>query len=535
MTDAEKKASLDVVNRAINQTRTELKNVAATPDPKKKINVESADADRKLDNINTKLNNLDGKTVNPFVNVIERITKAAGTGKYRGGYITGFASGGKVRGPGGRDRVPAMLTAGEVVLTKRQQAMVDGGMNIRDAIMRTGGAFAKGGFVPPKKKKDEKDDAYKKRVKKAKQAYDRKEADRLKRGREPISEALGTLGDSIKSTKLSQFDRETQGYLKNIEANFQGTGAVAGMTFKGLEKAMRDAQKQLNATFDALTPAEQQIKNMQEAASADDLQGALSAAQAELAEATKFGDTAGIASAQKAMREAERNIMLAELAKTAEAERAAREGEREAAQETLNQESEDKRAELQRQLDDRLLSEQDARDELRMQREIELEELTQNLKNQANAYKGNFAEIQRLVNAFVRRMRISGANIGKAIGQGLKGSEVELTNKAKGIAQVIQDYLKTASPTKLGPMSDLDHWWDGLAPALAEGIDTGSIEGSIATATARPSLRMSASAAGSVINLTVTDSTLAGMSREQADRVASQIKASLDRQIRIGI
>jgi hypothetical protein len=84
-------------------------------------------------------------------------------------------------------------------------------------------------------------------------------------------------------------------------------------------------------------------------------------------------------------------------------------------------------------------------------------------------------------------------------------------------------------------MSDLDHWWDGLAPALAEGIDTGAIEGSIATATARPSLRMSASAAGSVINLTVTDNTLAGMSREQADRVAAQIKASLDRQIRIGI
>jgi hypothetical protein len=46
---------------------------------------------------------------------------------------------------------------------------------------------------------------------------------------------------------------------------------------------------------------------------------------------------------------------------------------------------------------------------------------------------------------------------------------------------------------------------------------------------------MSAAAAGSVINLTVTDNTLAGMSREQADRVAAQIKASLDRQIRIGI
>jgi hypothetical protein len=132
-------------------------------------------------------------------------------------------------------------------------------------------------------------------------------------------------------------------------------------------------------------------------------------------------------------------------------------------------------------------------------------------------------------------MRISGANIGKSIAEGLDGSKGELKGAAKGIADLLEAWLKTASPTKVGPMSDLDHWWDGLAPALAEGIDTGAIEGSIATATARPSLRMSASAAGSVINLTVTDNTLAGMSREQADRVAAQIKASLDRQIRIGI
>lgn len=580
MTDAEKKASLDIVNREINRTRTELKKVETAPDPKKKIKVESADADRKLDNIKTKLDNLDGKVVNPFVNVIERITKGErAPGAYRGGYVQGFAEGGQVRGPGGRDRVPAMLTAGEVVLTKRQQAMVNGGMNIRDAIRKTGGAFNKGGFVAPKKQKDEKPKAYAARVRAARAAW-------LKQKREPISAALGAVGDSIKSNMIGKFDRETQGILKKVEANFtgagavagksfadldrdlannlktiqanfQGTGSVAGMTFKTLEKAMRSAQKQLNATFDALTPAEAQIKAMQDEASAGDLAGALSSAQAQLAEAQKYGDTQGAAEAQKALREAERNIMLAELAKTAEAERAQREADREAAQDTFNEEWEGKRSELQsqldgqleaertagearrgllqQQLDERILAEQDSRDELRMQREIELEELTENLKKKANAYSGNFAVIGGLVNAFARRMRISGANIGKSIAQGLDGSKGELKVAAKGIADLLSEWLKTASPTKKGPMSDLDHWWDGLAPALAEGIDTGAIEGSIATATSRPSLRMSAAAAGSVINLTVTDSTLAGMSREQADRVASQIKASLDRQIRIGI
>jgi TP901 family phage tail tape measure protein len=586
MGDEEKAKSLDIVNRNISRTSTELKNVQATPDPKKKIDVDTVKANRDVDNINTKLNNLDGKTVNPFVNVIENIVKSPAARRYRGGYMTGYAGGGKVRGPGGRDRVPAMLTAGEVVLTKRQQAMVDGGMNIREAIMRTGGAFAKGGFVPPKKKKDEKDDAYKKRVKKAKQAYDRKEADRLKRGREPISSALGTLGDSIKSTKLGQFDRETQGFLKNIEANFTGGGAVAGksfrdldrdlsanlknvernfkgmvngteMSFRDFDKAMRKARKETNALFDALTPAEAMIKSLQDAGAQEDLAGSLEEARRELAEATKYGDTEGMAQAQKKLREAERAMTISELQKTAEAERALREQEREADLDDFDEKWEGKRqalqdqldnrleqereagdllrAELQRQLDAQIMAEQDKRDELRMQREFELDDLTQNLKNNANAYKGNFANIKKMVDIFARRMRISGANIGKSIAEGLNRSKGELRGAAKGIADLLAAWLETKSPTDVGPMSNLDHWWDGLAPALAEGIDTGAIEGSIATATARPSLRMSAAAAGSVINLTVTDSTLAGMSREQADRVASQIKASLDRQIRIGI
>ena len=33
------------------------------------------------------------------------------------------------------------------------------------------------------------------------------------------------------------------------------------------------------------------------------------------------------------------------------------------------------------------------------------------------------------------------------------------------------------------------------------------------------------------MNLTITDQTFAGMSREQADRVARDIKAALDRQV----
>ena len=90
-------------------------------------------------------------------------------------------------------------------------------------------------------------------------------------------------------------------------------------------------------------------------------------------------------------------------------------------------------------------------------------------------------------------------------------------------------------------MSSLDTWWAGVAPALVDGLDSGAMEAGLAKAAAMEGAvalsgsRMSAARAGAVINLTVTDNTLAGMSRDQADRVASQIKASLDRQIRVAI
>jgi len=80
-------------------------------------------------------------------------------------------------------------------------------------------------------------------------------------------------------------------------------------------------------------------------------------------------------------------------------------------------------------------------------------------------------------------------------------------------------------------MSDLHHWFDGLASGLAQGVDTAGLEGAIASATVAPRIAASVGAGGMTINLNVSDQTFAGMSREQADRVARDIKAALDRQV----
>jgi len=143
--------------------------------------------------------------------------------------------------------------------------------------------------------------------------------------------------------------------------------------------------------------------------------------------------------------------------------------------------------------------------------------------------RGTVARLNDLATAFLS----SGRALGDNFADGLTAVLPRIGAAGKAIAAILRDYLKTGSPTKKGPMSDLNHWFDGLAPALAQGIDTRGLESSIASATVAPSIMAGAGASGSVtINLNVSDQTFAGMSREQADSVARQIQSALDRQVR---
>lgn len=591
MTDAEKQASLDIVNRELSRTRTELKKVADQPDPKKSVKVDNTDALLKLDSVRQALAKVVSKSITVTVNTVGSAVKNL---FHRGGYVTGYASGGMVSGPGGKDKVPAMLTAGEAVLTKRQQALVNGGMSIGQAFRKTGArnggsAFAKGGFVAPKRKKGEKDGAYSKRVKAARDKW-------LADKRSTLTPGLQNIADAVKGNVLGRFDRETQATLgriekgftgtvtgsfgtftgsladadrateqnlKRIERNFTGTfkdamGNVVTGSFRDFDKQMRTAQASLTAFYDALTPAEAQIKAMQDQASAQDLAGAVTDAQAKLREAEDFGDQASIVAARKALDDAVRAQTIAGLQQTAEAERAQREIDRQAAQDQFDTEwegrrtalqdqldgqleqerlnGEQRRALLQEQLDGRLQQEADNRDALRVQKEIELEQLGAQLLAQRNLHRGNFGSIKTMYERFANRMRVAGANIGKSIAEGLESARGDLRGAAAGLANLLADFLKTASPTKKGPMADLDKWMNGFAPALMTGLDTAAIEAGVASAVVAPSIMAGAGVGSEVtINLNVSDQTFAGMSREQADRVARQIQSAIDRQVRATI
>ena len=123
--------------------------------------------------------------------------------------------------------------------------------------------------------------------------------------------------------------------------------------------------------------------------------------------------------------------------------------------------------------------------------------------------------------------------------QGEAAASGDLRGAAARLARQLSAWLEAQSPTEKGPMSNLNHWWDGVAPALVSGLDTNMIEGALASTLVAPTVMAGAGvgAGGSpvTINLTVSDQTFAGMSRDQADRVASQIQSALNRRVGISI
>jgi TP901 family phage tail tape measure protein len=560
--------------------------------------------------------------------------KAAVNG-YVGGYIAGFAGGGTVTGPGGKDRVPAMLTAGEVVLTTRQQSLVDSGVSIRDALVRTGGAYAKGGLVKrqaaakrnvtltSKALAAAKKSGNKGAIDEAQKAYDNAKST-LSRIEDAIKNRMGVMEpvfqsvvDNISTNTLRKFDDATTQMLDNlastsqaqmnaINLTFQGgvtkvggqwvrmTGsieqaqkdnekALKGIedsykeTFREIDESLKAAQAAVNARFDALTPAEGRIKEMEDAASqmsldkgVNDAQAAIAAANAELAKAQKWGDTEGMKAAQEQlmaarqqMSDAQREQTLANLRKTAEAERAEAEGQREAAltaeqthydeqrelkQTAMNEELEAERqkGETSRMILEAQLAEQQTTEAanlatkkaaLEEERRVTRSALEDNLQDFGEGFMklrrmflGNHKTITNQVKAFARSLKASGAAAAVAFAAGISNGFGAVAGASSGLANLVSQYLQLSSPSEKGPLSTLDHWFDAFDSTLLSGMDARQIEDAIGLGSS--SARFAGGKGGNTtVNLTVTDQTFAGMSREQADRVARQVQAALDRRV----
>jgi len=378
--------------------------------------------------------------------------------------------------------------------------------------------------------------------------------------------------------------------LKRIEKNFQGTvtlmnGTQITVSFREFDRQMRIAQKALNAIYDAATPAESALKRLQDAMSAEslaegaaDAQRQLQDAKAKLTEAQKWGDPSAIAEAQRAVYEAEKSVRdaanqqtIADLTKQGEAERAAEEEKRSLAQEAFDTHWEDQRSALQEQLDGQLETERKAgadrlavlqndlanrQTALSDARELERRGLEEQLENWTRAFTqmktrmtGNTNSILTKFRSFATGINRSGATLGKGFAEGLRAVFPGITKAVEEISQIVADHLKLNSPSKKGAMSDLNHWWDALSGTLTAGVDLKEIARAgdevaevmgahsmlSGDATRAQMVAMGSSTSKVAVSLTVNDQTFAGMSRDQADRIAREIQAAIERQVTIGI
>lgn len=622
--DGAKAAALGVVNQALSRTRGELANLEKAPNPKKKVVVDTDQAQKNIESISQWLLGLKDKTI-----TVTAKTKGNSPGAYRGGYVDKFASGGTVRGPAGRDVIPAMLTAGEVVLTKQQQRLVNAGTSIRDAIMKTGGAFAKGGavkqgydkgFVKPKMQEKEKKNVYAARVNTARKKYAKDQKAKTNVQFAEAQSAFATaqkenLGRNITEKYQggrfgigsNEATRRAQGEsLKKMEKGFTGTASnigagiadfsgsfkqfdafqlaseklwertwtgtikrIDGSTFSGgfkeFDKKADASRKALEKMYDALTVSEQALKTLNDTASADTLATNLSDAQAGLDMARSYGTAGEIAAAEKALRAAQLDQRRADLEAKAATERAAQEDaraiavsaleestatERQILQDAYDLQKTDRdtafaeaRNSLQAQLDARLLAQQDSDAQVLAQQQFAQEQEAQILENSFTALQGHWAKVGNLtrtqaqagitmLNGKAQAYSASGQTLIGSLADGIEKGGPTLMAAIKKIGKLIANYLKLNSPAKMGPLSTIDTWFDALGPTLASGMDMRAVEKNLnGLVTPTVGGRGGGLSGGLTINLTVTDGTLSGMNRDQADRVARDIQAAIARQV----
>ena len=176
-------------------------------------------------------------------------------------------------------------------------------------------------------------------------------------------------------------------------------------------------------------------------------------------------------------------------------------------------------------------------DERRLIQREALEDQLTALENNLMSGKIKSGNIQRAIlktiRSFDKGYKKSGELLGVEFAAGLVATRNKVVAKARLIAKAIENVLKLRSPAKEGPLSDLNTWWTPFSETLLEGIDTRPLSATVNGAvTPSPGALMGRGAGGAgAIVVNVSDQTFAGMSREQADRVARDIKAAFDRQV----
>jgi TP901 family phage tail tape measure protein len=137
---------------------------------------------------------------------------------------------------------------------------------------------------------------------------------------------------------------------------------------------------------------------------------------------------------------------------------------------------EKQRAQLVTQAERERLNYEDRRAVQRGHLEKELTQLETFLLEHPKKWRKTQKEIIQLLDDYGVKYQQSGFAVGMAFAKGLEGSYGEIMQRAREIAQAVADVLKTGSPTKTGPMSTLDHWWDSFGRTLVSGLNVAPVQ-----------------------------------------------------------
>jgi hypothetical protein len=235
--------------------------------------------------------------------------------------------------------------------------------------------------------------------------------------------------------------------------------------FTALNRELQANLKTIEDTRAALTPAEAELKRLEESVASDDLAAKVADAQAKLTEARRIGDPRLVSEAEKELASAERDTRLAELRATAETERAER--DRIAAEAVTAEQDrfEARRLELEAQ-----------REEERKAAEDDLAVLEQQLNRVPAILAGAKAPAEDELASIVRTFGRFGDRAGDNYIRYLRRSLGDIDNVlARTIATKVEPYLRLGSPAKKGPLSKLDKWFVPFTDTLMEGVDTAAL------------------------------------------------------------
>lgn len=116
----------------------------------------------------------------------------------------------------------------------------------------------------------------------------------------------------------------------------------------------------------------------------------------------------------------------------------------------------------------------------RAHRDAEAKHLDTHLKNQYARWETHFKAVLKSNDEQFQDLGAMATKAGGVIGNNLasamRAAIPTVDSAASALAATVRRYLKTASPTEAGPMSDLNTWWDHLAPTLVASFDHHSVK-----------------------------------------------------------